>query len=97
MGSKEQRIREFERWPKYKHLYMVAFQKMVDNRGGVQRVSEKTSLKQQKNICKATLLKSIDQKIGGGQTSLYPYAKTRADAKDFADMTPEEIVDWWID
>ena len=65
MGSKEQRIREFERWPKYKHLYMVAFQKMVDNRGGVQRVSEKTSLKQQKSICKATLLKSIDQKIGG--------------------------------
>ena len=33
----------------------------------------------------------------GGQTSLYPYAKTRADVKDFADMTPEEIIEWWID
>ena len=37
MGSKEQRIREFERWPKYKNLYMIAFQKMIDNRGGVLR------------------------------------------------------------
>lgn len=97
MGSKEQRIREFERWPKYKHLYMVAFQKMIDNRGGVQRVSEKTSLKRQKSICKDTSPRNSGNRVGGGQTSLYPYAKTRADTKDFSDMTPEEIIDWWID
>ena len=39
MGSKEQRIREFERWPKYKALYLKAFEKMIENRnsrGGVQ-------------------------------------------------------------
>lgn len=34
MGSREQREREFERWPKYKNLYMIAFQKMIENRGG---------------------------------------------------------------
>ena len=34
MGSKEQRLHEFERWPKYKHLYMLAFEKMIANRGG---------------------------------------------------------------
>ena len=34
MGSVQQRIKEFERWPKYYHLYMVAFEKMIENRGG---------------------------------------------------------------
>lgn len=62
MGSKEQRIREFERWPKYKHLYMVAFQKMVDNRGGV--LNGKTSHRQQKNICKAISPSALGR-IGG--------------------------------
>ena len=39
MGSREQRIKEFDRWPKYKHLYMVAFEKMIENRGGRQSIS----------------------------------------------------------
>ena len=34
MGSKEQRLREFERWPKYYNLYMIAFEKMIANLGG---------------------------------------------------------------
>lgn len=34
MGSRQQREYEFERWPKYKNLYMMAFQKMIENRGG---------------------------------------------------------------
>lgn len=34
MGSKEQRLKEFERWPKYYNLYMIAFEKMIKNRGG---------------------------------------------------------------
>jgi phosphoadenosine phosphosulfate reductase len=34
MGSKAQRQAEFERWPKYKNLYMIAFQKMIERRGG---------------------------------------------------------------
>lgn len=37
MGSKQQREHEFERWPKYKNLYMIAFQKMIENRRGVLR------------------------------------------------------------
>lgn len=39
MGSKEQRMREFERWPKYKNLYLIAFEKMIENRGGTAEVS----------------------------------------------------------
>ena len=97
MGSKEQREREFERYPKYKNLYMIAFQKMVENRGGVLKQSEQTSHKPQKSICKAISQRSSASRVGGGQTSLYPYAKTRADVKDFSDMTPEEIIEWWID
>lgn len=96
MGSKEQRIREFERWPKYKNLYMIAFQKMIENRnrGGVERQNGKTSLKQQSKLCKDTSPRSTGNRIGG--STLYPYATTRV-TKDFADMTPEEIIDWWID
>ena len=41
MGSKEQRIREFERWPKYKNLYMLAFQKMIENRKHRERERER--------------------------------------------------------
>lgn len=57
MGSKEQRRREFERWPKYKTLYLKAFEKMIE---------------------------------------LYPYAQTRV-TRDFTEMTPEEIIEWWIE
>ena len=34
MGSRQQREYEFARYPKYKNLYMIAFQKMIDNHGG---------------------------------------------------------------
>ena len=34
MGSVKQRQYEFERYPKYKNLYLLAFQKMIENRGG---------------------------------------------------------------
>ena len=34
MGSKQQREYEFERYPKYKNLYLKAFEKMIENRGG---------------------------------------------------------------
>lgn len=34
MGSVEHRLYEFERYPKYKNLYLLAFQKMIENRGG---------------------------------------------------------------
>ena len=34
MGSPKQREREFERYPKYKNLYLTAFEKMIENRGG---------------------------------------------------------------
>lgn len=65
MGSKEQREREFERYPKYKNLYMIAFQKMVDNRGGVLNQSEQTSRKPQKSICKAISQRSSASRVEG--------------------------------
>lgn len=64
MGSKEQREREFERWSKYKNLYMLAFQKMIDNRGGVQK-AEKTFRRPQNKSCTDTSLKSISNRVGG--------------------------------
>lgn len=37
MGRKATREKEFERWPKYKALYLKAFEKMIENHGGVLR------------------------------------------------------------
>lgn len=37
MGRKAIREKEFERWPKYKALYLKAFEKMIENHGGVLR------------------------------------------------------------
>ena len=34
MGTVEHRRHEFERWPKYKELYLKAFEKMVELHGG---------------------------------------------------------------
>lgn len=34
MGTVKNRKMEFERWPKYKNLYLKAFEKMIENRGG---------------------------------------------------------------
>ena len=33
MASVEMRKHEFERWPKYRNLYSISFQKMIENRG----------------------------------------------------------------
>ena len=40
MANKAMREYEFERWPKYKNLYMIAFQKMIENRGGWQTLPD---------------------------------------------------------
>lgn len=49
MGTKTMREYEFERWPKYKNLYMIAFEKMIEHRGGVLRQQQgQTFLRQQK-------------------------------------------------
>ena len=96
MGSNEQRIREFERWPKYKNLYMIAFQKMIENRGGTAAAGRTDIPQTAEQVMNGVLTGHYKQPSGGGSTRLYPYSTTRVE-KDFADMTPEEVIDWWID
>lgn len=64
MGSKEQRQREFERWPKYKALYLKAFEKMIENRN-MRGGGRETFHKMQSKSCKATSPRSIAKRIGG--------------------------------
>ena len=101
MGSKEMREREFERWPKYKNLYLMAFQKMVENRGGCceevpygRRLDECLDRADSRR-CDGRLHDRTLQEAKWGGSRLYPYASTRV--KDFSEMTPEEIIKWWID
>ena len=41
-GSKNM-IRDFERWPRYKELYILAFQKMIDNHPGQIKILDPTA------------------------------------------------------
>ncbi len=137
MGSREQREMEFERYPKYKNLYMIAFQKMIENRGeGLrkQRTDEELyevwmqgnepkkpdySKQTAEDIMNGYLTEKFNDFSGGvaearitdlisgsdnarmaegrmeRHNKLYPYATTRA-KKRIEDMTPEEIINWWI-
>lgn len=96
MGSVETRKRDFERWPKYKNLYMIAFEKMIENRGGgIAKVPQgrrmvdgvdveiSTQTKQLRTLCEDTSL-NASQTIQEGNR------------KPFSEMTPEEVLEWWI-
>ena len=78
MAGTKMRELEFERWPKYKQLYLIAFKKMIENRGGgAPQISE----------CRR-LVEGLDERqLDRGQSGNI----------DFRHMTPEEVMDWWID
>lgn len=95
MGSRQQREAEFERYPKYKALYMKAFEKMVENRGG--GTEQRTDIPQTaEEYMDGHITEKYRRENRGGGNTLYPYAKTRV-TKDFSEMSAEEIIDWWID
>lgn len=74
MASKAMREHEFERWPKYKKLYLIAFSKMIENRGGGYGIPDSKRS-----------MDGLDQRqMASGQRP------------DFVDMTPEQIMEWWI-
>ena len=81
MGTKKMREYEFERWPKYKNLYMIAFEKMIVHRGGYCGSYE------DRHSCDSG---SCDESISHRQIQT-------GRGREFADMTPCEIMDWWID
>lgn len=81
MGSRSQRLMEFERWPKYKNLYMLAFEKMVEYRGGY--CGSRTDRHSEDR-------RGCDESISDGQVQT-------GRQRDFTNMTPEEIIRWWID
>ena len=105
MGSTEQRIKEFERWPKYKALYFKAFEKMLENRGGCCVRTTRQAARCNGGLATADSGAS-DARVHngelqgagnrGGGNRLYPYAETRA-IKRFEDMNAEEVMEWWID
>lgn len=78
MAGTKMRKLEFERWPKYKQLYLIAFKKMIENRGGgATQVSER-----------GRSLDRLDEwQLDRGQSG----------NPDFGCMTPEQVMEWWID
>ena len=57
-------IRDFERWPKYKELYIRAFQRMIDNHPGQIKILDPNA------DTKFKLYEDEAEKIGGGQSLL---------------------------
>ena len=81
MGTVAQREYEFERYPKYKNLYLMAFQKMIDNHsGGV------ASHEQRPKTNTTVVATAVTQTTGYTGTSI----------RNFQDMTASEWFDWWI-
>ena len=71
-GSKNM-IRDFERWPKYKELYIRAFQRMIDNHPGQIKILDPNA------DTKWKLLENAAEKLGGGceeSTSIPPQTLT---------------------
>lgn len=105
MGSVEARKREFERWPKYKEMYLRAFEKMIENRGRCESTTrqknggryghrnDKYTNQTADDIMQGYITERFKDYTGVANR-LYPHAKTRV--KDFSEMTPEEVMEWWI-
>ena len=72
-GSKNM-IRDFERWPKYKELYIRAFQKMIDNHPGQIRILDPESDTKFKLYDLAS-----ENTSGGGQEHTSPHPQTLSD------------------
>lgn len=54
-------IRDFERWPKYKELYIRAFQRMIDNHPGQIKILDPNA------DTKFKLYEDEAEKFGGGR------------------------------
>ena len=87
MGTVKHRTMEFERWPKYKNLYLIAFGKMIENRGGC-CVHTTRQTKRCNGGLEMADSRASDARIHNGELQ-------GANA-DWTDMTPEEIMEWWI-
>ena len=86
MGSVKQRQREFERYPKYKNLYLLAFQKMIDaHSGGVE------SNRQRAESDPTMVDTAITQKTGCSGSLTKDFR-----GKSFNELTAEEWMEWWI-
>ena len=90
MASKQMREYEFERWPKYKNLSMISFQKMIENRGGGD------TIRPQKKCGTGGSNDSTDSRGSVDWLDEWPM-EGEPKTGQFADMTPEEIMNWWID
>lgn len=87
MGTAKHRMAEFERWPKYKNLYLIAFGKMIENRGGCcVRTTRQT--KHFNGGLEMADSRASDARIPNGEL--------QGSNADWTDMTPQEIYEWWI-
>lgn len=81
MGTVEHRRYEFERWPKYKDLYLKAFEKMVESHGGgTARVQNS----------------GADTPMVDKQMTHLSHGCTGTSTRDFQNMTADEWMEWWI-
>lgn len=96
MGSVEKRLKEFERYPKYKQAYINAFDRMIQerNRGGIQTPSNKeescTENGQTTTSEGSTINTETKAKIS------YKEKKITATPRWDGSATGEEVMEWWI-
>ena len=80
MGTVKHREYEFERWPKYKALYLKAFEKMVENHGGGT----------------ATISNSRTDTLLVDAMTHQKNGCTGTPTKDFQTFNANDWFEWWI-
>ena len=81
MGTVEHRRYEFERWPKYKELYLKAFEKMVElHGGGTARIQNS----------------GADTPMVDKQMTHLSHGCTGTSTNDFQNFNADEWFEWWI-
>lgn len=80
MGSAKHRQEEFERYPKYKKLYLLAFEKMIENRGGCCAESGRYT----------TDSRASDERIYNREI------QRSFKGMPFNELSAEEWMEWWV-
>ena len=81
LSGQKNMIRDFERWPKYKELYIRAFQKMIDNHPGQIKILDPN----------ADTKFKLEDEIGGGWTGFGIGSNGPMDSQPPADIGTEFI------
>ena len=101
LGGSEKMKRDFERWPKYKNLYIKAFQKMIDNHPGEIKVLEPEYIELSRKRSEESNRPFVNRTAGGVRKTCLRSGQSINKGGGTDGKTPKGgligryIFDWW--